>query len=172
MNRVFAALFVALGVAACAPQTYQDLHVPVASGAGYGYSEQRLDERRFVVTYNAPVERGFSFAGEAGRQAAEAELARSYEFALARAAELALANGYTAFRVEDRKNDAHSRNYEAWSAPTGPSWAQQRLYALDEAYLVARVTLIVAMLPTYETGAYDANQTLATIRGRYAPRAA
>jgi hypothetical protein len=172
MNRVFAALSLVLGVAACAPQTYQDLHVPLGSGAGYGYSEQRLDGRRFVVSYNAPIERGFTFAGEAGRQAAESELARAYEFALARAAEIALANGYPAFRVEDRKNDAHSQNYEAWSNPTGPSWARQRIYSMDEAYLVARVTLIVAMLPAYESGAYDANQTLAAVRGRYSPKPA
>jgi hypothetical protein len=165
MNRVFA-LLLALGCAACTPQTHQDLHAEEDRGKSYVYTEQRLDERRFVVACNAPRKTGFTFAGETGRQVAEQELARAYEFALARAAEIALANGYAAFRVEDRKNDAMSQSYDAWSNPPGPSRVQQRIYSRDEAYLIARVTLTVAMLPAYESGAYDANQTLATIRGR------
>jgi hypothetical protein len=168
MNRIFAVSLIALGCAACAPQSYQELHVPAASGAGYGYSEQRLDERRFAVTYHAPVARGFTFS--AGQDAAEYEVARAYEFALARAAEIALANGYTAFRVEDRRNDAMSQNYEAWSG-FGVNRGD-RVYSMDEAYLLARVTLIVAMLPSYESGAYDAQQTLAAVRGRYTRRSA
>jgi len=159
-------LAIVLLTAACAPRSFQDLHVPYSGGAGYGYSEQRLDEHRFVVVYNAPVETGFTFAGEAGRQAADREVSRAYEFALARAAEIALANGYKAFRVEDRKNEAMSQNYEAW---TGPFFREERNYSMDEGYLTARVTLVVALLPTLESGAYDASSTLATIRGRYTP---
>ena len=167
MRRAFL-LAAMLMCASCAPRSFQELNVPAGGGAGYGYSEQRLDERRFVVTYSAPVETGLSFAGEAGREAADRELNWAYEFALARAAELALANGYAAFRVEDRRNDATSRNYEAWK---GPFSRPQRNYAMDDAYLAARVTLVVALTPTVELGAYDAQGTLATIRERYAPPA-
>jgi hypothetical protein len=164
MRRIFA-LAVALSIAGCAPQTFDELHVPYAAGTGYGYSEQRLDETRFVVTYNAPMERAFSYADEAGREAADREVSRAYEMALARAAEIALANGYQAFRVETRTNDAMSQNYEAWK---GPFFNPQRNYAMDEGHLFARVTLVVALLPSLESGAYDASVTLATIRGRYA----
>ena len=150
--------------AACAPRSFDQLNVPAGAGAGYGYSEQRLDERRFVVTYAAPVQTGFSFAGEAGHEEAERQIHRSYDFALAHAAELALANGYRAFRVEDRRNDAMSQNYEAWDF-----FNRQRNYAMDDAYLAARVTLVVALLPALESGAYDAQATLATVRGRYTP---
>ena len=166
-----AAVATAMLVAACAPRSFQDLHVPYDAGSGYGYSERRLDERRFAVTYNAPVQTGFTFTGERGRQASEAELARAYDFALARAAEIAIANDYAAFRVEDRRNEAMSQNYEAWSNPTGPPLAQQRIYSMDEAYLAARVTLVVALVPRLEPGAFDAHATLETIRGRYAPAA-
>jgi hypothetical protein len=171
MKRVFA-LLVVLGGVACAPQTYEELYVPVAGGAGYGYSEQRLDERRFAVTYNAPVATGFTFAGEIGRQTAEKELARAHDLALGRASEIALSNGFTAFRVEDRKNDISSRSFEARSHPTGPSWSEERIYSMDNASLAVRVTLTVTMLPIHEAGAYDASQTLATVRGRYAARPA
>jgi hypothetical protein len=166
MMRLPLALVAVLLCAACAPRTFQELNVPAGAGAGYGYSEQRLDERRFVVTYNAPVQTGFSFAGEAGREEAERQINRAYEFALARAAELALANGYPAFRVEDRRNDAMSQNYEAWQ---GPFYRMDRNYAMDDASLTARVTVVVALLPALESGAYDAQGTLATIRGRYTP---
>jgi hypothetical protein len=162
---VFTLLAVAL-CAACAPQSFQELNVPASAGTGYGYSEQRLDERRFAITYAAPVQRGFTFAGDAGREEADRQVNRAYEFALARAAELALANGYAAFRVEDRRNDAMSQNFEAWQ---GPFVRPQRNYAMDDAYLAARVTVVVALIPTIEPGAYDAQGTLATIRNRYAP---
>jgi hypothetical protein len=165
MRALLALLAVAL-CAACAPQSFQELNVPAGAGTGYGYSEQRLDERRFVVTYSAPVQTGFSFAGEAGREEAERQINRAYEFALARAAELALANGYPAFRVEDRRNDAMSQNYVAWE---GPFHRPQRNYAMDDAYLTARVTVVVALVPTLESGAYDARNTLATVRSRYTP---
>jgi hypothetical protein len=166
--RVTIALLVLLCVA-CAPRSFQELNRPYGAGAGYGYSDQRLDDRRFVVTYRAPVETGFTFAGEAGQQAARKELDRSYDFALAHAAEIALANGYPAFRVEDRRNDASSQDYQAWSHPTGPPFAQRRVYSMDEAYLAAGVTLIVALTPQLEPGAFDARATLETIRDRYAP---
>jgi hypothetical protein len=163
--RLVAVIF-ACFCAACAPQSFQELNVPAGAGAGYGYSEQRLDERRFVVIYIAPTQTGFSFAGEAGREEAERQVSRAYEFALARASEITLANGYPAFRVEDRRNDAMSQNYEAWK---GPFFRPQRNYAMDDAYLAARVTVIVALLPALEPGAYDARGTLATIRSRYTP---
>ena len=155
----------ALFCASCAPRNFDQLYVPYAVRAGYGYSEQRLDARRFVVTYNAPVETGFTFAGDAGREVADRALARAYEFALARAAEITIAEGYSAFRVEDRRNEAQSQNYEAWQ---GPFVRAERNYAMDDAYLMARVTLVVAMLPALETGAYEAKGTLAAIRQRYA----
>jgi len=163
--RLILALIVVFFVAACAPQTFDELHVPLAAGAGYGYSEQRLDESHFAVAYNAPVQRAFSYTGETGRAAADQEVSRAYDMALARAAEVALANGYKAFRVENRTNDAISQNYEAWE---GPFFGFERNYAMDEGYLFARVTLVVALLPSPESGAYDASVTLATIRGRYA----
>jgi hypothetical protein len=152
--------------AACAPQSFQELNVPAGAGTGYGYSEQRLDERRFAVTYSAPTQTGFSFAGEAGQEEAERQVNRAYEFALARASEIALANGYPAFRVEDRRNDAVSQNFEAWK---GPFFRPQRNYAMDDAYLAARVTVVVVLLPALESGAYDARGTLAAIRRRYTP---
>jgi len=166
MTRLVFALLIAALCAACAPRSFQELNVPVSAGSGYGYSEQRLDDRRFAVTYSAPVQTGFTFAGETGRQEADRQVNRAYDFALARAAQLALANGYPAFRVEDRRNDAMSQNYEAWQ---GTIDRMERNYAMDDAYLVARVTLIVALAPTREPGDYDAAGTLATIRARYVP---
>ena len=124
------------------------------------------DEKHVQVRDNSgAADRGFSYAGDPGREAADRELSRAYEMALARAAEIALANGYQAFRVENRANDAASQSYEAWK---GPFFSPQRNYAMDEGRLLARVTLVVALLPNTEPGAYNASATLATIRGRYA----
>lgn len=164
-GRLVLALTGVLLFAACAPQSFDELYVPFAAATGYGYSEQRLDESHFVVIYEAPMERAFSYTGQAGRQAADQEVSRAYEMALARAAEIALANGYGGFRVETRTNDTMSQSYEAWK---GPLFSPQRSYAMDEGRLFARVTLVVALLPDTEPGAYNASATIAIIRARYA----
>jgi len=84
MKRVLLAAAASLALAACAtaPTHYQ----PMAPN-GVGYSELRIEADRYRVTF------------QGGPGAPEAQV---QDYALLRAADLALANGYDWFRVVDR----------------------------------------------------------------------
>jgi hypothetical protein len=180
--RKIVALALALLVAGCVQQRgFQQLYVPLGTGVGHGYTDRPTAERRFVVTYDAPIQTAFSVGGGEVRRAADGELARAYDLALLRSAEIALANGATAFRVIERTNDVDVRNHpvyrgpywrpywtRAWGYPYGPLGWPYGPYDDGYATLSARVTLDIELLQTVEQGAYDAQNVLATIRARYA----
>jgi hypothetical protein len=164
--------------AACTPQGLRELYVPLAAGAGYGYAEQPLGDRRFQVAYDAPIDTAFSFTPLDKQR----DLARAFDFALLRAADLAAAQGAPAFRVVDRVNDADVRNYPTrgdpfwfpgWRRPYyGYPWGYGPFYDDGYATLPTRVALTIELLPAVETGAYDVQNVQATIRARYAMPAA
>ncbi len=85
MKRLVLPAFAALALAACttAPTRFQ----PAAGRDPVGFSEIRIEPGRYRVT----------FQGGAGAPAAQVQ-----DYALLRAANLALANGYDWFRVTDR----------------------------------------------------------------------
>jgi hypothetical protein len=86
MKRLFLSALGALALSACEtpqPMAYQPMNGP----RGVGYAEQRIEPGRYRVLFH----------GAPGAPRAQAE-----DFALRRAAELALADGYDWFRVYDR----------------------------------------------------------------------
>lgn len=85
MKRLIASLFAAVSVAACA--TAPTLYQPAASPDAVGFSEYRIEPGRYRVT----------FRGGPG-----APVQQVSDYALLRAADLALAQGYDWFRVADR----------------------------------------------------------------------
>lgn len=90
---LFVALALSAGLGACAsPPT---LYAPASSPQGIGFSEYRLETNRFRIT----------FRGGPGAPAAQVA-----DFALLRAADLTLAQGYDWFRVSER--------YMSQTAPT------------------------------------------------------
>lgn len=97
MNRLVIAPLLALSLAAC--ETTANAPYAQASGPqAAGYSELRLEQNRFRVTY---------------RGSAKLDQGRVEDLALLRAADLALANGYDWFRVTGR--------YADMQAPRGPT---------------------------------------------------
>lgn len=92
------ALIAAAGLAACATSTpYQ----PAATSGGYGFSEQRIEENRYRIT----------FRGNASTTRDTVENALLY-----RAAELTLQNGYDYFLVVERDTEAR-RSYSTTTEP-------------------------------------------------------
>ena len=85
MRRLILSAFVALSLTACAtaPTHFQ----PAAGRDAVGFSEMRIEPGRYRVT----------FQGGPGAPAAQVQ-----DYALLRAADLALADGYDWFRVTDR----------------------------------------------------------------------
>jgi outer membrane protein TolC len=85
MKRLILPALAALSVAACA--TAPTLYQPAAGPKAIGYSEYRIEPGRYRIT----------FRGGPG-----APMEQVSDYALLRAADLALANGYDWFRVSDR----------------------------------------------------------------------
>ena len=85
MKRLFLPALAALSVAACA--TAPTLYQPAVGPQAVGFSEFRLEPGRYRIT----------FRGGPG-----APIEQVTDFALLRAADLALADGYDWFRISDR----------------------------------------------------------------------
>jgi hypothetical protein len=99
MNRVLLAAAAALSLAACATPTH---YQPATGRSAIGYSELRIEPGRYRVT----------FQGGPG-----APVAQVQDFALLRAADLTLAEGYDWFRVVER--DVHATGYGGSSVSLG-----------------------------------------------------
>ncbi len=175
------ALVLALGLAGCAPRTLQQLYVPSGSGAGYGYAAHMVGARDAVVTYDAPLDTAFTYEGPAGQQAVDATIAQAHDLALLRAADLALAQAFPAFRVTNRTNDVNVRRfYDPYPFGFGypyyhrhgfPPYFTPYGFPYEDSYevLYVRVTLNVTLEPSVTKGAYNAAEVQTTLRARYAP---
>lgn len=92
----------ALAVAAC--ETVPQPYGPASGAQAQGFSEARVEQDRYRVTYRAP---------------AKVERARVEDMALLRAADLTLGAGYDWFRVIDRFADARPGSGPMLSLGTG-----------------------------------------------------
>lgn len=189
MRRLLPPLVAALLLAACASAP-PPLYVPFGQYDGYGYSEEQLSETRYRVHYEAPSRTSFD-AGRAGRErAAEERIAVAYDMALLRAAELALARGFPAFRIGERQNDVAVEvepDYPYFGPPFSPFWYPGRFhlrhypyyypyypgpYFVDrQATVGARVTLMVELRRQLAPDTLDAAATKAQLLAKY-PNAA
>jgi hypothetical protein len=97
MKRLVIAPLIALSLAAC-ETTANAPYAPATGPQAAGFSEIRLEQDRYRVTY---------------RGSAKLDQAKVEDLALLRAADLALASGYSWFRIVDRFADV--------SGPRGPT---------------------------------------------------
>ncbi len=161
----------AAALAGCAAAPRLPLMTPLETGAGFGYSERQLAERRYAVSYLAPVVRT---SIDRARREADAEEARglAYDLALWRAARLALRDGFAAFALVDSRTDVEVEVIDEGRAfpYTGLHRHDGRHGAADRhrydrpipfrlAWLQARVTLTVELLDTLSVDAFDARAT-------------
>jgi hypothetical protein len=183
----------AAGCAKAPPPTVPAM-VPRSANGDYGYSETQLGPDLYTVTFvspslPAPGSPEFEY-GLGGQKA------RVHALALWRAAQLALANDYPAFRIESESRDI---DVTVVDPPPPPPYVSTPLRTLsgppcrydcddpvgywDDAYFNprydewyrrahsfgrARATLTVRMLPALAPGAVDAAATAESLRTAYA----
>lgn len=180
-------LITALALSAC--ETVNPYH-PATSARGSGYSDQRLEQNRYRLT----------FKGDSTTRRADVE-----DFLLYRAAELTLASGYDYFMLGDRATDAHRQietyptfgprfgpgfgpnfgygpysPYFGWSyyAPRwgwrsyyDPFWNDMTVRQITEYQASAEVQMFKGEKPAGETRAFDARQVENNLHNKVMPPA-
>lgn len=101
MKAIVLATCIAIGLSAC---TTPLIYAPAIKPNAAGFSEARIENDRYRVSYRAPV---------------EAPSARLYDFTLLRAAEVTLQQGYDWFRVTGRSDDVRGARGPRLSLGTG-----------------------------------------------------
>jgi hypothetical protein len=124
--RLGGALALAAALAACQAGPPPPLLSPVEQAKRYGYAERELAPDRVEVTYMGPRRRVASIvptARDADTQPARTE---AVDFALWRAAQIALARGFEGFRVVDRQITIDSQPDAFYPGPEGAAWPYWR----------------------------------------------
>jgi hypothetical protein len=165
--RILFVVAVAGLLAACVTATpYQP-----AQPRGFGYSEERLDQNKFRVTF-----RGNSLTK---RETVE-------DYLLYRAAELTLQNGFSHFLVIGRDTEAKTRYrtwinsyggrgwfyhgfpgwyYRPWYDPWGP-WGRYDVQPITNYTATAEIILVKSAVQDGEARAFDARQVLVQVGPR------
>lgn len=114
-------------LAGCATGPQHPLYSPLAVTGSFGFTEQRLNDSSFRITYIAPRRTVFSpYANaEPGRTAL---LNLANDMALMRAAEVTSANGHQTFRVSQRDNDADVSRERYTGMCDDPFWPRRSYY--------------------------------------------
>lgn len=165
--RAVVVLWVAVLLAACVtPTPYQP-----AQPRGFGYSEERIDQNKFRVTF-----RGNSLTK---RETVE-------DYLLYRAAELTLQNGFSHFLVVGRDTEAKTRYrmwidsyggrgwfyhgfpgwyHRPWYDPWAP-WGRHDVQPITTYTATAEIVLVKSAVRDGEAQAFDARQVLVQVGPR------
>jgi hypothetical protein len=181
-------MLLAVGLAACASGPKPPLMSPIAVGKNYGYSEVQTGDNQYEVTYTVPVRQSTRAVSQ--RQAdATAARTQGYDFALWRAAQLAIERGFAGFRVINSHANIDTVLDEPYSDPFyadpfygPPYWGpygfrSYRPYPFGYppsyfgpspyAYLQAQVTVNVQLLQNPGPGDYDAQDVIRQLQRTY-----
>jgi hypothetical protein len=153
-------------------------------GYGYGYVERRIGPEDWEVTYVGPVRRTTAYAGprEADQVTARTQ---AFDLMLWRAAQIAVREGFLAFRVGQTQSNVDTRiedyGYDplygpAWG-PWGPGWGPRRRFypyfppypysRSTGSYLQARIAGDIHLLRAAAPGDYVAEDVIAQARRTY-----
>jgi hypothetical protein len=168
-----------LMLAACASGPSYPLYSPQAVTGTFGYSEQRIADSSFKVTYVTP-QRASVDSRNAVNERRQAMLTMSNDFAIWRAADLALANGQKEFRVTRRDNDVDVQrsvydDYPYYSrrrtGPPGRPYYGPDFYGPpwpdNSAWMRATTTLIVEFGRRPGEDFFIADEAIARLRQTY-----
>ncbi len=169
-------------LAGCVAGIPVPLYSPIEVGLSFGYSDAALSDTRYEVTYVAPTRTTYVYGGEQRSRESERQVELAYDMALWRAADLALARGFPAFRVAERNNDARvDVRYEYYDdGPYDPFFDHRGHFHYGPfssftyprssdryALLSARVTIVADLVGEGEPDAFDARMTRDRLREKY-----
>jgi len=162
---------VILALSACAGGPPPDLMVAKTDEANYGYVEKQISDRNFEITYYGPEVYTEVTVKSWLNEIAETAQRTSHDLALWRAAQIAVAKGYKAFRVTgDKEAVQHyivGRDYENVPVSTFQDVTIRKLEYWSATYFRGEVTLAVEMKDEIGPDTYDAAATAAAMQSHY-----
>jgi hypothetical protein len=180
-RRALGVLVLAAALAACETTPSAPLLSPLGVAKYYGYGETPLGEDRYEVSFVGPTRR--STRAEATRQQVAAEQrTQAYDFAVWRAAQLALAGGFTGFSVSNVRThlDSHADDLDpfwgqgfygpgpfSYRYPWGPYWGPPYWGPSPYEYLRTDAAIEVRLLHALQPGDYDAHDVVEQLRQTY-----
>jgi hypothetical protein len=106
----------------CAAGPSYPLLTPVEIAHDFGFSETRLPDGRYEVSYVAPTQEGIGYRFDQSPAERQSK-ALAYDMALWRAAQIAQAQGYQGFSVADSKSNSDVQQRAGYyDGPYGPGW--------------------------------------------------
>jgi len=157
----------------CATGPAYPLLTPIDVAHSFGFSDRRLADGRYEVSYVAPTLQGFGYRFDqspAERQGKSLAL----DMAIWRAAQIAQAQGYQGFSVADTQSNSDIQQRSAYyDGPWGPGWGRHRApfgwdaYNPPETSVQVEVKLAVALSNSLKPGDYNAADAIQQLRQTY-----
>ena len=188
LTSLIAAAALGLALSACAASEPRPALVSQnETGGDYGYSEKKIADDLYEITYESPIFSVPVGSTERSRRL-EQERQRAHDFALWRAAQLAKANGFSALVTEQDQRDVEVNvqtepSPRLWPGFFGyrPYWYRRHPWALYDddccwpaysdyqrwASAKAKVKLRVRFLKQPKEGALDVDKTLEHLSSIY-----
>ena len=164
-----------LAVAACASETVQPLMVPRTGGDSFGYTDWRVVENRYVVSFTGPEVLTTNTQEKLVKQAEKRARDTAFDLAVWRAADLALTNDYPYFTIvkadADVRNAIVGHDYRQNGNPVYDNVPGQSLGYATAIYFRPEVTISVELEKQKTKGANDAEAIADMMSDRYADAA-
>jgi hypothetical protein len=169
----------------CASGPSYPLLTPVEIARSFGYSDIRLPDGRYEVSYVAPAMQGYGYRYDQSPTERQGK-ALAYDMAVWRAAQIALSQNYLGFTVGDTKSNADVQQIggyydDPWGPGWGPGWGGppywgwrrppygwgSYYYNPPETSVQIQVKLAVSLTNALKPGDYNAEEAIAQLRRTY-----
>ncbi len=174
---VLALAGVSLG--SCAGGPSYPLLTPVDVARSFGFSDTRLPDGRYEVSYVAPAMQGFGYRYDQSPTEKQGK-SLAFDMAIWRAAQIAEAQGFQGFSVADTKSNSDIQQRAAYyDDPWGPAWGPGPYWGLrrppfgwgdynpPETSVQVEVKLAVTLSNDLKPGDYNAADAIQQLRRTY-----
>ena len=170
---------VGVSLGSCASGPSYPLLTPVDVARNFGFSDTRLPDGRYEVSYVAPAMQGFGYRYDQSPTEKQGK-SLAFDMAIWRAAQIAQAQGFQGFSVADTKSNSDNQQRSAyyddpWGPDWGPGpyWSRHRPpfgwgdYNPPETSVQVEVKLAVALSNSLKPGDYNAADAIQQLRQTY-----
>lgn len=168
-----------ISLAGCASGPSYPLLTPVEVARGFGFSDTRLPDGRYEISYVAPSMQGFGYRFDQSPTEKQGK-SLAFDMAIWRAAQIAQTQGFQGFSVSDSKSNSDIQQRSAYyDDPWGPGWGPGSYwgrhrppfawndYNPPETSVQVEVKLAVALSNSLKPGDYNAADAIQQLRLTY-----